>query len=277
MVIGAGTMGSGIAQTAAGAGCHVQLFDVSPQASYRGLQQIASSLDREVIKGRVTASDRNTIMSRIRISEKIEDAHSTDVVIEAVKEDLKIKRAVFRQLDEISQPQTLLLTNTSMISITSIAEGLVHPERVAGCHFFNPVPRMELVEVIAGKQTSIDTIQRIEKMVSQWKKTPVRAPDSPGFIVNRALVVMLNEAAFLSSEGTLPDAIDRAMKLGCNFPMGPLELMDLVGIDVVLDCIIALWEQFGRCTKYEPCPVLKEMVATGKLGRKSGKGFYVYP
>lgn len=274
MVVGCGTMGSGIAQVAAVAGCSVTLYDAAPGAAARGRDRIAGFLAREVEKGRMEAAAREAALARFQIADSIEAAASQDVIIEAVRELLEVKQAIFAELEKHARPNALLLTNTSMISISAIAQNLQHPERVAGCHFFNPVPRMELVEVIPGERTTPETIQKVREMVTAWGKTAVDAPNTPGFIVNRAFCVMLNEATFLAEEGTAYEDIDRAMKLGCNFPMGPLELMDLVGIDVALDCIVALWEQYDRNPKYEPCELLRTMVAEGKLGRKSGQGFY---
>lgn len=276
MVVGCGTMGGGIAQVAATAGCQVSMYDASPEFAQKGKDRIAASLQRRVEKGALEASVREEILSRLTVVSDISAAAGQDAVIEAVREHLETKQGIFAQLEEHAAPDTLLLSNTSMISITSLAQSLKHPERVAGSHFFNPVPRMELVEVIAGEKTSGQTVERVSALIRSWGKTVVNAPDTPGFIVNRTIALMINEAAILAQEGTPYQEIDTAVKLGCNFPMGPLELMDLVGIDVSLDCIVALWEQFDRNPKYEPANLLREMVAQGHLGRKSGRGFYTY-
>jgi 3-hydroxybutyryl-CoA dehydrogenase len=275
-ITGCGTMGSGIAQVAAVAGCEVMLFDAFDGAAQKAKERIAHFLERDIEKGRITSEATTEALSRLHIAASLEEAANADVVIEAIRERLEDKQELFQKLDVITRPETLLLSNTSMISITQIAKSTFHPERVAGCHFFNPVPRMALVEIIPGEKTSKSTLEAVTALVSRWGKTPVPAPDTPGFIVNRALLMLLNEAAFLVEEGNAPKDVDEAMKLGCNFPMGPLELMDLVGVDVALDCQVALWEQYERRPKYEPCELLRAMVRAGKLGRKSGEGFYSY-
>lgn len=275
-IVGCGTMGSGIAQVAAGAGCDVMLYDAFDGAAQQARQRIAHFLQREVEKGKSTPEQSAATLARLHIAVSLQDAATAQVVIEAIRERLEDKQALFQQLDAITALETLLLSNTSMISIAAIAKSTFHAERVAGCHFFNPVPRMALVEVIRGEKTSQSTFDTVCDLVQSWGKTPVPAPDSPGFIVNRALLMLLNEAAFLVQEGTAPEHVDEAMQLGCNFPMGPLALADLIGVDVVLDCQTALWEQMQRLSKYEPCSLLQEMVREGKLGRKSGAGFYPY-
>jgi 3-hydroxybutyryl-CoA dehydrogenase len=276
LIVGCGTMGGGIAQVAAVAGSEVMLFDASDGAAQKAKDRIAHFLERDIEKGRITAGAAKEALARLQIATTIDEAANADVVIEAIRERLEDKQELFKRLDSITKPETLLLSNTSMISITNIAESTFHPERVAGCHFFNPVPRMALVEIIRGEKTSKSTFEAASALVSSWGKTPIPAPDTPGFIVNRALLMLLNEAAFLVEEGNAPKDVDEAMKLGCNFPMGPLELMDLVGIDVTLDCNVALWEQYDRLPKYEPCGLLQRMIDAGKLGRKSGEGFYSY-
>jgi 3-hydroxybutyryl-CoA dehydrogenase len=275
-ITGCGTMGGGIAQVAAVSGCDVALFDAFAGAAQKAKERIAHFLERDVEKGRSTFAQRDAALSRLHIASSLKEAAHADVVIEAIRERLEDKQELFQKLDAITRPETLLLSNTSMISITNIAKSTFHPERVAGCHFFNPVPRMALVEIIPGEKTAKSTLEAVTALVSSWGKTPVPAPDTPGFIVNRALLMLMNEAAFLAEEGNAPKDVDEAMKLGCNFPMGPLELMDLVGIDVVLDCQVALWKQYERRPKYEPCGLLRRMVDEGKLGRKSGAGFYEY-
>lgn len=275
-IVGCGTMGSGIAQVAAVSGCDVALYDAFEGAGAKARERIAHFLERDAEKGRITPKAAQAALARLRIAPSLEEAANAEVVIEAIRERLEDKQDLFKQLDAITRPETLLLSNTSMISITHIAQSTLHPERVAGCHFFNPVPRMALVEIIPGAKTSEATINAVTAMVAGWGKTPVPAPDTPGFIVNRALLMLMNEAAFLAEEGNAPKDVDEAMKLGCNFPMGPLELMDMVGIDVVLDCQVALWQQYACKPKYEPCNLLRTMVSEGKLGRKSGAGFYQY-
>lgn len=275
-ITGCGTMGGGIAQVAAISGCEVTLFDAFDGAAEKAKDRIAHFLERDIEKERITSEATTEALSRLHIAASLDEAANADVVIEAIRERLEDKQELFQKLDAITRPETLLLSNTSMISITDIAKSTSHPERVAGCHFFNPVPRMALVEIISGKKTAKSTFEKATALVSSWGKTPVPAPDTPGFIVNRALLMLLNEAAFLVEEGNAPKDVDEAMKLGCNFPMGPLALTDLIGVDVVLDCQTALWEQYDRRPKYEPCELLRAMVRDGKLGRKSGSGFYSY-
>lgn len=276
MVVGCGTMGGGIAQVAALSGCNVTLYDASAGVAEKCRERIGTALQKEVEQQRLTAEQRASALKRVQVTNCLTAAREADIVIEAVRELLEVKQEIFRELESHARPEALLLSNTSMISITRIAENLQHPERVAGCHFFNPVPRMELVEVIPGEKTAQATLDKVTALVTKFGKVAVPAPNSPGFIVNRALLMLLNEAAFLVQEGTAPAHVDAAMKLGCNFPMGPVELMDLIGIDVVRDCMIALWEQFGRASKYEPSALLHQLVEQGKLGRKSGEGFYKY-
>lgn len=269
-------MGSGIAQVAAVAGSQVTLFDAFDGAAQKANDRIAHFLQRDIEKERISADAAKETLARLHIATSLEEAANADVVIEAIRERLEDKQELFKKLDSITKPETLLLSNTSMISITHIAESTFHPERVAGCHFFNPVPRMALVEIISGEKTSKSTFDAASALVTSWGKTAIPAPDTPGFIVNRALLMLLNEAAFLVEEGNAPKDVDEAMRLGCNFPMGPLELMDLVGVDVTLDCQVALWEQYNRLPKYAPCGLLQRMIDDGKLGRKSGEGFYSY-
>lgn len=276
LIAGCGVMGSGIAQVAACAGHPVVLFDAFPGAAEKARERIAHFLERDIEKGRNTPEARAAALKNLHIAENLEEAQTADVVIEAIREKLEDKQTLFSQLGALAPPATLLLSNTSMISITNIAKSTFHPERVAGCHFFNPVPRMALVEIIGGEKTLQSTLDAAAKLVSSWGKIAVPAPDTPGFIVNRALLMLINEAVFLVQEGNDPKDVDDAMKLGCNFPMGPLELTDLVGLDVALDCNVALWEQYDRLPKYEPCELLRRMVREGKLGRKSGEGFYQY-
>lgn len=276
LVVGCGVMGSGIAQVAALHGHSVSLYDARAGAAEAAKQKIARTLAREVEKGRCSAELRGTTLERLQPVSTLEEASGADIALEAIRERLEEKQSLFQKLDALLRPDALLLSNTSMISITHIAQSTSRPERVAGCHFFNPVPRMELVEVISGARTSSGTVAKVIELVSRWEKTAILAPDTPGFIVNRALLMLLNEAAFLVEEGSAPEDVDAAMKLGCNFPMGPLQLIDLIGVDVILDCQTALWKQFDRRPKYEPCLLLEKMVNEGKLGRKSQNGFYRY-
>lgn len=275
LVVGAGTMGAAIAQVAAMAGWHVWLHDKADGAAGAALQRIAASMERAETKGYLSAEDRSRTLGNLHPSPTLDPAAESTAVIEAVKEDLEIKRGVFRALDAIAPASVFLWTNTSMLSVTAIAGGLQHPGRVAGTHFFNPVPRMKLVEIIAGKETSEDTLRAAEEAVRQWGKTPVRAPDSPGFLVNRILDAIKREALDLLDEGVEPERVDAAVRLGLNFPMGPFELMDLVGLDTTLDCLLAQARAMGR--QQETGRGLKRLVEAGKLGRKTGEGFHSYP
>ncbi len=276
LIVGCGAMGSGIAQVAALAGHEVFLFDAFESAAEKARERIAHFLQRDVDKGRSTPEAREAALKNLRIAESLDTARSVAFVFEAIREKLEDKQSLFARLDALAPPETLLLSNTSMIAISDIARNLQNPQRLAGCHFFNPVPRMALVEIIGGEKTARDTLENAANLMASWGKVPVPAPDTPGFIVNRALVMLLNEAAFLVHEGSAPEDVDKAMKLGCNFPMGPLELTDLVGVDVVYDCCVAMWRQFDEREKYEPCVLLKNMIESGNLGRKSGAGFYDY-
>lgn len=267
-------MGAGIAQTAGAAGDRVLLYDQNAEAAPRALQRISDSLGRAEVKGHVTKSAKIQTLENLSSIAHLDEAHGAHVVIEAVKEDLDIKRSVFLALEQVVSPSAHLWTNTSMLSISAIAEPLAHPERFCGVHFFNPVPRMRLVEVIAGKQTSPSTIDFATAATARWGKIPVHAPDAPGFIVNRILDGIKREALNLLDLGVPPDQIDEAVKHGLNFPMGPLELMDLIGLDTTLDVLINQASAMGR--PIEKPTRLHELVAAGHLGRKSGKGFYQY-
>jgi len=275
LVVGTGTMGGGIAQVAAHAGDTVLLYDATPSAAERARNRIGKSLARALEKGYVTPSDIERTLSNLHPISSLEEAAEVDAVIEAVKEELEIKRKVFADLEALVSGETFLWSNTSMISLTEIARDLRHPGRMAGTHFFNPVPRMQLVEIIAGKYTAEATLLAAEATMARWGKTPVRAPDSPGFIVNRLLDAFLREALVLHGEGVGIENIDTAIRLGLNFPMGPMELMDLVGLDTVHDCLLSQAKGVGRSTNPADYSTrLVELVQAGKLGRKSGEGFY---
>jgi 3-hydroxybutyryl-CoA dehydrogenase len=275
-VVGAGTMGSGIAQTAARAGLHVVMRDVSDEVLQRGMAIIAKSLQRDCDKGRLTATENLQIVERIRQTTSIDDLRESDFAIEAVNEDFSVKSDIFRQLDRIMRPGVVLASNTSSISITKLAGVTTRPERFIGMHFMNPVPVMKLVEIIRGAATSDDTYEATRGLAESMGKVPVEVNDSPGFVSNRVLMPMINEAVFAVYEGVgAPEAIDEIMKLGMNHPMGPLQLADFIGLDVCLAIMNVLYDGFND-SKYRPCPLLKKYVDAGWRGRKSGRGFYQY-
>lgn len=276
-VIGAGTMGSGIAQVAASTGgLNIIMNDIADEFVDKGFNAITKNLDRLLSKERLNVAQRDEILRRIKKSTNIEDMKNADFVVEAATEKLDFKLNIFKDLDRICKSGVILATNTSSLSVTKIAAATKRPELVIGMHFFNPVPIMRLVEVINGMATSKETFESTCKLAEQFGKTPVEANDSPGFISNRILIPMINEAVYVLYEGVgTVEAIDKVMKLGMNHPMGPLELADLIGLDVCLDVMQALYSGFND-SKYRPCPLLKKYVDAGYLGRKTAKGFYDY-
>jgi 3-hydroxybutyryl-CoA dehydrogenase len=275
-VIGAGTMGNGIAQTFATYGCEVALIDTFPAGLERGVMTIAKSLAKFVEKEKITASERDATLARIRASGKLEDAANAQLVVEAVPEKIELKREIFTALDRITGPECVLSTNTSSISITQIAAATKRSPKVIGMHFMNPVPLMKLVEVIRGQDTDDATTQAVLASSRALGKEPVVVADYPGFISNRVLMPMINEAVFALMEGVADaEGIDTVMRLGMNHPMGPLTLADFIGLDVCLNILEVLQEGFGD-PRYRPCPLLRRMVAAGHLGRKTGRGFYKY-
>jgi 3-hydroxybutyryl-CoA dehydrogenase len=275
-VIGAGTMGHGIAQVAAQSGYAVRLVDVAPAALERGVGAIEKSLAKLVAKERIQEADREAAIERIQPASDLTVLFDADLVVEAVVERLEVKAKLFEQLDRICPEHAILATNTSSISITKLAAVTARPGSVIGMHFMNPVPLMKLVEIIRGLATRQAVYDAVEATARKMGKTPVEVHDSPGFVSNRVLMPMINEAIFCLYESVgKPEAIDEVMKLGMNHPMGPLALADLIGLDVCLDILRVLESGFGD-PKYRPCPLLGKMVDAGYLGRKSGRGFYDY-
>jgi 3-hydroxybutyryl-CoA dehydrogenase len=273
-VVGAGTMGNGIAQVCGTYGYRVTLIDVVPEQLERAMAAIKTSVEKLHSKGRLTDEQRTTALTNITTAAAVAAAVDADFVVEAVVESREIKRRVFAELDERTRPEVMLASNTSSISITDLGAATRRPDRVIGMHFMNPVPLMKLVEVIRAQQTSDETAAAVVALAEKLGKTPVEAQDYPGFISNRSLCPMINEAVYALMEGVgTREAIDTVMKLGMNHPMGPLELADLIGLDIVLNIMEVLHEGLGD-DKYRPCPLLKRMVAAGYLGRKSGRGFY---
>ncbi len=276
MVIGAGQMGSGIAQVFAQSGFDVKLNDLSEEALQEGLASMEKILSRNVEKGRMTEGEKTATLDNITTSTSLDDASDRDLVIEAVVENMDVKTQVFQKLDEVTPEHAILATNTSSLPITDIAAVTKRPDQVIGMHFMNPVPVMKLVEVIRAIQTSDETYQTIEETAKALGKMPVEVNDYPGFVSNRVLMPMINEAIYTVYEGVAePEAVDEVMKLGMNHPMGPLTLADFIGLDTCLYIMEVLYEGFGD-SKYRPCPLLKKYVSAGWLGKKSGRGFYVY-
>ena len=275
-IVGAGTMGSGIAQVAAQSGFSVRLYDISTQQLERARATISANLDRLVKKEKLTAADKDATLARIATATQLDGVAAADLVIEAASENEALKLELFAKLDALAKPEAILASNTSSISITKIAAATKNPARVIGMHFFNPVPVMALIELIRGLQTSDETYQKAEAIAKALGKTPVAVKNSPGFVVNRLLCPMINEAIFALQEGLASaEGIDEAMKLGCNHPIGPLALCDLIGLDVELAVMQVLYEGF-KDPKFRPAPLLVEMVEAGRLGRKTGEGFYRY-
>ena len=275
-VVGAGTMGNGIAQVAARAGYDVVLRDVSEEFVARGMRAIDKSLQRDVDKERLKEEEKRAIVGRIRPTTALSDLAGAGFVVEAVTENLEVKRSVFRELDEVCGPEAVLASNTSSISITKLGAATRRPEKVIGMHFMNPVPVMKLVEVIRGIATSDETWARTRGLCDRMGKTALECNDSPGFVSNRVLMPMINEAVFALYEGVATrESIDGIMKLGMNHPMGPLTLADFIGLDVCLAILNVLHTELGD-PKYRPCPLLRKYVDAGWLGRKSGRGFYEY-
>jgi 3-hydroxybutyryl-CoA dehydrogenase len=275
-VIGAGTMGNGIAQACATSGLDVTMVDIADAAVFRGVAAITSSLDRLVKKEKLSAADREAALGRVVGTTDYGRLKGCDLVIEAATEDEALKRRILKDVDAVAAPGAIIASNTSSISITALAAATSRPDRFVGLHFFNPVPMMALVEVIRGLQTTDATVDAMVAFAKRLGKTPVVVKNSPGFVVNRLLCPMINEAVFVLQEGIAsPQDVDEAMKLGCNHPIGPLALADMIGLDVMLAVMEVFARDFGDA-KYRPAPLLREMVAAGRLGRKTGRGFYTY-
>jgi len=275
-VVGSGTMGNGIAHVAARAGYRVVLLDVQREALDRGLATISKNLDREVAKNKLSASEKSEAISRITLTTDVGRLAESDFIIEAVVEDFAAKTEIFQSLDRTARPSVIMASNTSSISITKMASKTLRPDKIIGMHFMNPVPVMNLVEIVRGLLTSEETCQTTKNLALSLGKAPVEVNDYPGFVSNRVLMPMINEAIFCVMEGVgSPEAVDTVMKSGMNHPIGPLALADLIGLDICLSVLEVLQEGLGD-PKYRPCPLLRKMVDAGQLGRKSGRGFYQY-
>ncbi len=275
-IVGAGTMGNGIAQACAVSGVNVVMVDISEAAVAKGLATVAGSLDRLIKKEKISEADKSAALSRIKGSTQYEDLKGTQLVIEAATENEQIKVKILQQLDQLLAPETIIASNTSSISITKLAATTGRADCFIGMHFFNPVPMMALVEIIRGLQTSDATHDAVHALATALGKTPITVKNAPGFVVNRILVPMINEAFYVLAEGLAsPEDIDAGMKLGTNQPIGPLALADMIGIDVCLAVMEVFLKEFGD-SKYRACPLMKEMVAAGRLGRKTGQGVYTY-
>jgi 3-hydroxybutyryl-CoA dehydrogenase len=276
-ILGAGTMGNGIAHVCARSGFDVLLYDINQSSLYRGLDTIRTNIAREVAKQKLTQEQADEARSRITLTTSLKDLAPASLAIEAATERFDIKSEIFRELDRILAPEAILASNTSSISITKIAARTRRPEQVIGMHFFNPVPMMKLVEIIRGLQTSPVTFDTVFSIAQQLDKTPIEVNDAAGFISNRVLMPLINEAIYSVMEGVAtPEAVDQVFVLGMAHPMGPLTLADFIGLDVCADIMRVLAEGLGN-PKYNPCPLLVRMVDAGWLGRKSGRGFYMYP
>lgn len=273
-IAGAGTMGSGIAQVVAQAGCQVTLYDLKNELIDRGIETIKNNLSRLVDKGKKSPEEMNTTIERITPSTDLNSANNADLIIEAVFEDIGVKTEILNKLDKISKKQAIIGSNTSTLPIAALAAATKNPKRVIGIHFMNPVPLMRGVEIIPGMETSEEVVGVAKDFIRNLGKEPVEALDYAGFVTSRVLDAMLNEAVKCVMEGNSPSEIDKNMKFCCNMPMGPLELIDLAGVDIVLHGLETMQREFGD--KYQPAPLLKQMVRAGRLGRKTNKGFYKY-
>ena len=275
-IIGAGTMGNGIAQACAVSGINVVMVDISDAAVQKGLATVSGSLDRLIKKEKMSEADKAAALARIKTSTSYDDLKAAQIVIEAATENHELKVKILKQVDAIVAPEVIIASNTSSISITQLAAATSRADRFIGMHFFNPVPMMALVEIIRGLQTSDATHDAVKTLSERLGKSPITVKNAPGFVVNRILVPMINEAFFVLAEGlATPEDIDAGMKLGCNQPIGPLALADMIGLDVCLAVMNVYLTEFGD-SKYRPCPLLKEYVAAGRLGRKTGRGVYSY-
>lgn len=275
-IIGAGTMGNGIAQACAVVGLNAVMVDISDAAVQKGLATVTASLERLVKKEKISATDKDAALARIQTSTQYDELKAAQIVIEAATENYELKLKILKQIDGLAAPEVIVASNTSSISITQLAAATSRADRFIGMHFFNPVPVMALVEIIRGLQTSDATHDTVQALARKLGKSPITVKNAPGFVVNRILVPMINEAFFVLAEGlATPEDIDAGMRLGCNQPIGPLALADMIGLDVCLAVMQVYLSELGD-SKYRPCPLLKELVAAGRLGRKTGRGVYTY-